>query len=228
MQSQLALHTSTAILCAHLQVVALHFSRKTFHRLALPNLALVCLQSLAITLIRCQLCIASLASPTHVKKRNAPLTIWGFASPPRLAHAHMQRKETYFAPPIPKHCANGSCHQGLWFLHTSRVYDLALIIRLSMHGALLGSSSHKKGESSTTRCDHATTAATPRLPSMYATGKYTQVCAKVSQCSSTLHSYLSPFEYSLMHTTFTYFLVCSGFSLALGIFNQMRLRVKLD
>ena len=63
--------------------------------------------------------------------------IQGFATPPCLAHAHMQRKETYFAPPIPKHCANGSCHQGLWFLHTSRVYDLALIIRLSWHGALL-------------------------------------------------------------------------------------------
>ena len=86
----------------------------------------------------------------------------------------------------------------------------------------------KREESWTTRCNHATTAATPRLTSIYVAGKYAQVCTKVSQCSSTLHSYLSPFEYSLMHTTFAYFLVCSGFSLALGIFNQMRLRVKFD
>ena len=93
-----------------------------------PNLALACLQSLAITPIHCQLCIASLAAPTHAKKRNAPLTIRGFATPPCLAHAHMHRKETYFAPPIPKHCANGSCHQGLWFLHTGYVYNLALLI----------------------------------------------------------------------------------------------------
>jgi hypothetical protein len=98
-----------------------------------------------ITLIHCQLCIASLAAPTHAKKRNAPLTIRGFTIPPLLAHAHMQRKETYFAPPIPKRCANGSCHQGLWFLHTSHVYDLALIIRLSRHGVLLRFSPHQKG-----------------------------------------------------------------------------------
>ena len=144
----------------------------------------------------------------------------------------LQRRETYFAPPIPKHCANGSCHQGLWFLHTSYVYDLPLIIRLSSDGLsdLLRFSSHQKEESSTTICDHATTAATPRLPSIYAAGKYAQVCAKVSQCSSILHSYLSPFEHSLifqMYATFAYFLVCSGFGLVLGIFNQMRLHVKL-
>ena len=54
-----------------------------------PNLALACLQSLAITPIHCQLCIASLAAPTQAKKRNAPLTIRGFATPPLLAHAHM-------------------------------------------------------------------------------------------------------------------------------------------
>ena len=124
--------------------------------------------------------------------------IQGFATPTHLAHAHMQRKETYFVPPIPKSCANRSCHQGLWFLHTNRVYDLALIIHLSWHGALLHFSPHQKGESSTTMCDHATTAATPRLPSIYAAGKYTQVCAKVSQCSSILHSYLSPFEHNLI------------------------------
>ena len=135
--SQVAVHTSKAVLCARLQAVALHFNRKRFHHLAPPSLALARLQSLAITPIHFQLCIASLAAPTHVKKRNAPLTIQGFATPPHLAHAHMQRKESYFAPPIPKHCANISCHQGLWFLHTSRVYDLALIIRLSRHGALL-------------------------------------------------------------------------------------------
>ena len=60
------------------------------------------------------------------------------------------------------------------------------------------SSSHQKEELSTTRCDHATTVATPRLPSIYAAVKYTQVCAKVSQCSPILHSYLSPFEHSLI------------------------------
>ena len=100
--SQLALHTSKTVLCARLQAVALHFSRKTFHHLAPPNLTLARLRSLAITLIRRQLCTASLASPTPAKKRNAPLTIRGFATPTHLAHAHMQRKETYFAPPIPK------------------------------------------------------------------------------------------------------------------------------
>ena len=125
--SQLALHTSKAILCARLQAMALHFSRKTFHHLAPPNLALARLQSLAITLIRCQLCIVSLAAPTHAKKRNAPLTIQGFATQPRVAHAHMQRKETYFAPPIPKHCANRSCHLGPRFLHTSRVCNRAFL-----------------------------------------------------------------------------------------------------
>ena len=66
--SQLALHTSKAILCARLQAVALHFSRKTFRHLAPPNLALTRLQSLAVTLIRCQLCIASLAAPMHAKE----------------------------------------------------------------------------------------------------------------------------------------------------------------
>ena len=126
--------------------------------------------------------------------------IQGFPTPPCLAHAHMQRKETYFAPPIPKHCANGSSHHGPWFLHASRVYDLALITRLSSDGlsALLYFSSYQKEEPSTTICDHANTAATPRLPSMYAAGKYTQVCAKVSQCSPILHSYLSSFEHSLI------------------------------
>ena len=165
-----------------------------------PSLTLTCLQSLAITLICYQLCIVSLAAPTHAKKRNVPLTIWGFATPPHLAHAHTQRKEMYFVPPIPKHCANGSCHQGSWFLHTSCVYDLTLIVRLSWDGlsALLHFSSHQKEESSTTICDHATTAATPRLPFICAAGKYAQVCAKVSQCSSILHSYLSPFEHSLI------------------------------
>ena len=125
--SQLALHTSKAVLCARLQAVALHFNRKRFHHLAPPSLALARLQSLAITPIHFQLCIASLAAPTHVKKRNAPLTIQGFATPPRLAHAHTQRKETYFAPPIPKHCANRSCHLVPWFLHTSRVCNLVFL-----------------------------------------------------------------------------------------------------
>ena len=66
--SQLALHTSKAILCARLQAVALHFSRKTFHHLAPPNLALARLQSLAITLIRCQLCIVFTSSPNTRKE----------------------------------------------------------------------------------------------------------------------------------------------------------------
>ena len=173
-------------MCAHLHTMALHFSRKkNISPPAPPNLTLAHLQSLAITLIHCQLCIVSLAAPTHAKKRNAPLMIQGFATPPRLAHAHTQRKETYFAPPIPKHCANRSCNLGSWFLHTSRVYDLTLIVRLSWDGqsALLHFSSHQKEESSKTICDHATTAATPRLPSIYAAGKYAQVCAKVRQCS---------------------------------------------
>ena len=122
----------------------------------------------------------------------------------------LQRRETYFAPPILKHCANGSCHQGLWFLHTSSVYDLALVVRLSWDGlgALLRFKLTSKEESSTTICDHVTTAATPRLPFICAAGKYAQVCAKVSQCSSILHSYLSPFEHSLifqMYATFAYF-----------------------
>ena len=125
--SQLALHTSKAVLCARLQDVALHFSRKMFYRLAPPNLALTRLRSLAITLFHCRLYIALLAVPTHAKKRNAPLTIQGFATQPRVAHAHMQRKETYFAPPIPKHCANRSCHLGPRFLHTSRVCNLAFL-----------------------------------------------------------------------------------------------------
>ena len=119
--------SSKVVLCARLQAVALHFSRKTFHHLAPPNLALERLQSLAITPIYCQLCIASLVAPTHAKKRNASLTIRGFASPLRLAHAHMQRKEMYFAPPIPKHCANISCHLGPRFLHTSCVCNLAFL-----------------------------------------------------------------------------------------------------
>ena len=128
-----------------------------------------------ITLIHCQLCIASLAAPTHAKKRNAPLTIQGFATQPRVAHAHMQRKEMYFAPPIPNHCANRSCNLGSCFLHTSRVYDLSLIVHSSWDGlsALLRFSSHQKEESSTILCDLATTAATPRLPSIYAAGNYT-------------------------------------------------------
>ena len=89
----------------------------------------------------------------------------------------------------------------------------------------------KREESLTTRCNHATTAATPRLSSIYAAGKYTQVWAKVIQCSPILHSYLSPLEHSLilqMHAIFACFLVCSGFSLVLGIFDQMRLHVKFD
>ena len=63
----------------------------------------------------------------RAKKRNAPLMIQGFATPHHLAHAHMQRKEAYFAPPIPKHCANRSCHLGPRFLHTSRVCNLAFL-----------------------------------------------------------------------------------------------------
>ena len=113
--NQLALHT-----------MALHFSRKIFHRLAPPNLALARLQSLAITPIYCQLCIASLVAPTHAKKRNAPLTIRGFATPPLLAHAHMHvRRCTLHLQS--KHCANRSCHLGPRFLHTSRVCNRAFL-----------------------------------------------------------------------------------------------------
>ena len=90
----------------------------------------------------------------------------------------------------------------------------------------------RREESLTTRCNHVTTAATSRLSSIYAAGKYTQVCAKVIQCSPILHSYLSPFEHSSTlqnaYNLCLFFLVCSGFSLVLGIFDQMRLHVKFD
>ena len=119
------------------------------------------------------------------------------------------------------------------FLHTRCVYNRALLFAwVGMDWVLSSiSSPHQLEESSTTTCDHASIAATPRLPSIHAAGKYTQVCAKVSQCSSILHSYLSPFEHSLifqMYAIFAYFLVWSGFGLVLGMFNQMRLRVKFD
>jgi hypothetical protein len=67
--SQLALHTSKAILCARLQAVALHFSRKTFRHLAPPNLALARLHSLTITLIRCQLLHSVASSPNAYAKQ---------------------------------------------------------------------------------------------------------------------------------------------------------------
>ena len=78
-------------------------------------------------------------------------------------------------------------------------------------------------ESSTTKDDHAATAAIWRHPS------YMQVVSTlryVTPSSPLFHSYLSRHDYSLilqMHATFAYFSVCSGLSLMLRIFSQMRL-----
>ena len=191
--SHLALHTSKAVLCARLQAVALHFSRKTFHHLAPPNLALERLQSLAITPIYCQLCIASLVAPTHAKKRNAPLTIRGFVTPPHLAHAHIAKKGDVLCTSNPK----ALCQQIMPPRSTVSTHlpcvEPSLLVYLCRHGALLRFSLHQKEESSTTIRDHATAAAAPRHPFIYAAGKYTQVYAKVIQCSPILHSFLSPF-----------------------------------
>ena len=76
--SRLALHTSKAVLCARLQAVALHFSRKTFRHLSPPNLALARLHSLTITLIRCQL-LHSVASSPNARKRRGMLLLWSRA-----------------------------------------------------------------------------------------------------------------------------------------------------
>ena len=168
--------------------MAIHFSRKTFHHLAPPNLALTRLQSLAITLICCQLCIASLAAPTHAKEEECSSYDIGLCYSNPFGTCSYAKKGDVL-------CTSNSNALCLWIMPPrsmvsthSRVYEMALIIRLSWHGALLRFSPHQKGESSTTMCDHATTTATPRLPSIYAAGKYTQVCAKVSQCSSILYS----------------------------------------
>ena len=67
------------------------------------------------------------SSPNACKEEECSSYDPGFATPHRLAHAHMQRKEMYFAPPIPKHCANRSCHLGPRFLHTSCVCNLAFL-----------------------------------------------------------------------------------------------------
>ena len=122
--SQLALHTSKVVLCARLQVVALHFSRKTFHHLPPPNLALAHLQSLAIILIHSQLCIARFSSLNSLAR--GILLFWSGAL---LLHsiwhllAHMKGDVLC----VSNHHANGSCNQAPGFLHTSRVYDLALL-----------------------------------------------------------------------------------------------------
>ena len=60
------------------------------------------LAKLAITPINCQLCIASLAAPMHAKKRNVPLTIRGFVTPPHLAHAHIAKKGDVLCTSNPK------------------------------------------------------------------------------------------------------------------------------
>ena len=83
-------------------------------------------------------------------------------------------------------------------------------------------------ESTPTKHDHATTAPLIRHSS------YIQAVSALRYVTPSLplvHSYLSQYDYSLilqMHATFAYFLVCSGFSLVLGIFDQMRLHVKFD
>ena len=78
-------------------------------------------------------------------------------------------------------------------------------------------------ESTTTKHDHATAAAITRHPS------YMQAVSAlrfVIPSSPLVHSYLPQYDYSLilqMHATFDYFLVCTGLSLVLRIFNQIRL-----
>ena len=145
-ESELASYTHVKGYLVHaLKLWQYTSAEKTFRHLAPPNLALARLQSLAITLIRCQLCIVSLTVPTHAKNRNAPLLIQDFATPPRSAHAHMNKRRYTLHLQSQKHCAIGSCHLGPWFLHTSSVYDLALIIHLGRHGALLRFNPHQKG-----------------------------------------------------------------------------------
>ena len=83
-------------------------------------------------------------------------------------------------------------------------------------------------ESSTTKDDHAATAAIWRHPSYM---QAVNTLRYVTPSSPLLHSYLPRYDYSLilqMHATFAYFLVCSGLSLVLRIFNQMRLVVEFD
>ena len=68
-ESELASYTHVKGYLVHaLKLWQYTSAEKTFRHLAPPNLALARLQSLAITLIRCQLCIASLAAPMHAKE----------------------------------------------------------------------------------------------------------------------------------------------------------------
>jgi hypothetical protein len=124
----------------------------------------------------------------------------------------------YSAPPILKHCANGLLHQGPWFLHISHVYDLALLFAwVGMVWVPSSASSHiEKEEPSTTICDHATAAATPKLPSICAASKYTQVRAKVTQCSPIICSFLSQYElsWSYKYMPSLFISVCSGLNIS--------------
>ena len=82
------------------------------------------LQSLAIILIHSQLCIARFSSLNSLAR--GILLFWSGAL---LLHsiwhplAHMKGDILC----VSNHQANGSCHQAPGFLHTSRVYDLALL-----------------------------------------------------------------------------------------------------
>ena len=83
-----------------------------------------CLQSLAIILIHSQLCIACSSSSNSLAR--GMLLCWSTAL---LLHsiwhplAHMKGDVLC----VSNHHANGSCHQAPGFLHTSCVYDLALL-----------------------------------------------------------------------------------------------------
>ena len=177
--SQLALHTSKVVLCARLQAVALHFNRKIFHHLPQPNLALARLQSLAITLIRFQLCIASLAAPTHAKEEECSSYDTGLCYSNPLGTCSYAKKGDVLCTSNPK----ALCQQIMPSSSTVSTHQPCvqhgLLVHLCRHGALLCFSLHQKEESSTTIRNHATTAAAPRHPFIYAAGKYTQVYAKV-------------------------------------------------
>lgn len=187
--SQLALHA-----------MALHFSKKTFHRLAPPNLTLARLQSLAITLICCQLLHSITSSPNTLKEEECTSYDPGLCYSTSFRTCSYAKKGDILCTSNPKALRQRIMLPRSMVSTYCYVYNLALLFAwVGMVWVLSSaSSSHQKEESSTTICDHATTSATPRLWFIYAAGNFAQVCAKVSQCSSILHSYLSPFEHSLI------------------------------
>jgi hypothetical protein len=115
-------------------------------------------------------------------------------------------------------------------MHTSRVCNLALLppkSAWSLYPPLL-QLAKKNGGVTPTKHDQATAAAMTRHPSYM---QAVSALSYVTPSSPLTHSNLSLYDYSLisqMHATFAYFLVRSGLSLVLRIFNQMRLSVKFD